>query len=121
MYRYHGLGKKIPTDQAINAGLTVGATAFLGPAGGMAAGAISPLVSSAFGSSGPSGPGLFERMRMARDAKLRAQEADAAARLTAAQGERGKVLKYSLFGIGGLLLAGALTLWILARRKKGTV
>lgn len=80
-------------------------------------GAAAPIAAAALGPDAPSGPGKRERDAAARAAKLRAQEAETQARLEAAQGERGKVIKYALLGTGGLLLVGAGILWIVSRNK----
>lgn len=117
MYRLHGLGKV--SGGAVAAGAASGATAgaALGPFGAAAGAVVGGGLSAFAGGSAPSGPSKAQLDQMARQAKLQ-READAAqARLDAAQSERGKVIKYALFGTGGLLLAGALTLWILSRRK----
>lgn len=68
---------------------------------------------------GPSGSAasvpVFEPSQHLKDLKTQAKEA--ADRMAAADTTRGRVIRYALFGGAGLLLAGAVTVWILSRKK----
>lgn len=118
MYRGATLGKLNAAGAA--GGAATGATAgmALGPIGAVVGGVIGGAAGAFSGGSAPSGPGKKAIDEMLRQQKLDAQAADAMSRIQAAGTESGKVIKYALFGTGGLLLAGALTLWILSRKKK---
>ncbi len=117
MYRYRGLGKVNAAGAA--GGAASGATAgmALGPIGAVVGGVIGGAA-GAFSPSGESkGPSSMEVAAALKAAAHKARVAEAEGRLASAGTERGKVIKYALLGTGGLLLAGALTLWILSRKK----
>lgn len=117
MYRAQQLGKVNAAGAA--GGAVSGATAgmALGPIGAVAGGVIGGAFGAFSGGSAPSGPSQASLDQMARLTKLQMLNDSARSGFDAAQAERSKVIKYALFGTGGLLLAGALTLFILSRRK----
>lgn len=118
MYRFLGLGAKAEKG-AVAAGAVSGAEAGAAVGGGWGAvigGAVG--AGSAFlGPGGSGGPTQAQLDQTARQLKLKMQQEDAAARIAASQSERNQIIKYSLFGLAGLLLVGAGTLWILSRKK----
>ena len=119
MYRGSGLGKSSVSTGSVVSGAASGAStgAVMGPWGAAIGAVAGGAMGAISGGGAPSGPGINELWMAARANNLSRKEDVAAASFDAAQTERGKVIKYALWGTGGLLLAGAVTLWILSRRK----
>lgn len=82
---------------------------------GIVAGAVIGGASAYFGQT--STPTPAEALAAARLAQLKEDKKFTATVATAAGTEQWHVTRYALYGLGGLLLLGGVTLWLLSRTK----
>lgn len=84
---------------------------------------LAPLITAGVSALGPKDHSSRDMLKAAKiEAATRRKEIEqqeATGRIGAAQSERGKIVRYALLGLGGLVVLGGLGLFVASRRSKG--